>query len=522
MPLDRFWQHLIFIVSESRSAGTLGIVNDFPLTFNVIAIGNLRNGVIKMIPDENLYCGLGPTSAQAELQRTRTLEELGLLESGNVPIFEEATQTAAHFLNSPICVLGILTRDRVWFKSAVGLSRIGLMNNLATSRQIARTEAFCPHVVVEQRVLAIADAIADPLFSKTLLVQRYGIRSYLGVPLVTATGQCIGTLAVMGLNPRTFSDQDIAFLELIARWSMSEFERNHLQQLQQLPTAAPALDTTLAPSAVKASLLSQMAQELCTPLTSILGMAKVLSQGIYGPLSDKQQEYLQIIHNSGQYLLTLVNELVELGSLDEQSPNLNLNPIDIEMLCQQAISTLNQTAQRREQQIQLSVEPGNRIWVLDKDKVRQMLYHLVFSVIQASSSDSVIRIHVSRKQNALHLSVWASHPWLGDGLPQVALALHPPDPETDIALVSTEPAGWTALPAWDHPETWDTPTLSTESKPSQPADSRQSLGLMLSQQLAQLHAGDIVIQGSAEEGYRYVIRLPQLKPGTEPVSHRQL
>ncbi|QYO63920.1 ATP-binding protein [Leptolyngbya sp. 7M] len=168
----------------------------------------------------------------------------------------------------------------------------------------------------------------------------------------------------------------------------------------------------------------------------------------------------------------------------------------------------------------MTVEPGNRIWVLDKDKVRQMLYHLVFSVIQASSSDSVIRIHVSRKQNALHLSVWASHPWLGDGLPQVALALHPPDPETDIALVSTEPAGWTALPAWDHLETWEIPTLSTESKPSQPADSRQSLGLMLSQQLAQLHAGDIVIQGSAEEGYRYVIRLPQLKPGTEPVSHQ--
>lgn len=487
-------------------------------------------GLSIMIPDENSFCELGQAPSQSEFQRSQTLQELGLLESGSVPIFEEATQTAAHFLNSPICVLSILDRDRVWFKSAVGLSRIGLMNSLASSRQLARQDAFCVRVVEDQRVLAIADAIADPIFSKMLLVQRYGIRSYLGVPLLAANGQCIGTLAVMGLAPRTFSDQEIAFLELIARWSMSEFERNRLQQLQHLPTVAPASSETLATSTVKANLLSQMAQELCTPLTSILGMAKVLSQGIYGSLSDKQQEYIQIIHNSGQYLLTLVNELVELGALNDQSPNLTLNPIDVEMLCQQAIGTLNQAAQRREQTIQLTVEPGNRIWVLDKDKVRQMLYHLVFSVIQASSADSIIRIHVSRKQGALHLSVWSSHPWLGDGLPQVALAAHQSgnqglshwtnsdfDPESN-----PEKPDWATLSTWEPSDEWDSSNLNPPSKAtaSQSANSRQSLGLMLSQQLAQLHAGDIVIQGSAAEGYRYVIRLPQMKPGTDPSNQR--
>jgi signal transduction histidine kinase len=478
----------------------------------MVDMGNTRNGVIDMIPDESLFGDLQqlPGSEQ-ELQRIQTLDELGLLEPGSVPIFEEATQTTAHFLNMPICVLGILDRDRIWFKSAIGLSRIGLMNTLASSRQLTRQDAFCSRVIEDQRVLMISDTIADPIFAQTALAQRYGIRSYLGVPLQVANNQCIGALAVMGLVPRSFSDQEIAFLELVARWSMSEFERDRLQQSHQFTPIVSA--ATLQPStSVKADLLSQMTQELCTPLTSILGMAKVLSQGIYGSLSDKQQEYIQIIHNSGQYLLSLVNEIVELGGLDDQNTAVNLAPVDVEMLCQQAISSLGQAAQRREQQIQLTVEPGNRIWLLDKDKVRQMLYHLVFSVIQSSSSDSIIRIHVSRKQTALHLSVWSSHPWLGEGLPQLTVSS-----QQSLRWSSTgfsAAAKQSDLTSWKEEEAWSASEFESSSPTAsvaQSSNSRQSLGLTLSRQLAELHGGDIIVQGAAAEGYRYVIRLPQMK-----------
>jgi signal transduction histidine kinase len=476
-----------------------------------------------MIPDENLFCDTEQAPTQPELQRIQTLDSLGLLEPGSVPIFEEATQTAAHFLNAPICVLSILDRDRVWFKSAVGLSRIGLMNSLATSRQLPRRDAFCTQVAENQRVLSITDTTVDPQFAQAVLVQRYGIRAYLGVPLLATNGQCIGTLAVMGLAPRTFSDQEMAFLELMARWSMSEFERARLQQNCPSTPLPMQPGSESQPASTKVDLLTQMTQELCTPLTSILGMAKVLNQGIYGALSSKQQEYIQVIHNSGQYLLSLVNEIVDLGTLDDQNPHLNLSSIDIEMLCQQAIGSLNQAALRRDQQIQLTVEPGYRIWLLDKEKVRPMLYHLVFSVIQASSSDSITRIHVSRKQNALHLSVWSSHPWLGEGLPQVDLSPQrmlsgwaSPAANPDLAMHS----GWESEDEWlssepaVHVASAHAVSLLTETDPML-ANSRHNLGLRLSRQLAALHGGDIIVQGSAAEGYRYVIRLPQMRSGEE-------
>jgi signal transduction histidine kinase len=533
--MDKICACSLSFVLDPRSQGILGIVNDHHSSFTeMVNMGNLENGVVAMTPDETLSdleatqaktTQAQATQAQAtDLQRLQTLEQLKLLEPDIVPIFEEATQTAAHFLNAPICVLGLLERDRVWFKSAVGLSRIGLMNSLATSRQLPRTDAFCTKVAESKRILVVEDVATDARFGQYLLVQNYGIQAYLGAPLITANGQCIGALAIMSLSPRKFSEQDAAFLELMARWVMSEFERSRLQQLHS--SASPGV-TVAGVANLKANLLTQMTQDLCTPLTSILGMAKVLKQGIYASRPDKQQEYIQIIHDSGQHLLSLINEIVDLGGLDDQA--LTLNPIDIEMLCQQVISTLQQAAERREQQIQLSVEPGNRIWVLDKDRVRQILYHLVFSLIQTSSSESIIRLHVSRKQQFLNIAIWATHPWLGEGIPQTTAASSYSDYSSSDYLDHSDYLGhsasaYSALSCevepssiWEIPaslsvqsaEQWTAPHLDVApTKPSK--ESRRSLGIMLSQQLTELHSGDVLLQGSAED-QRYVVRLPQLK-----------
>lgn len=466
-------------------------------------------------PDNGLFTRFDPmSSSEPEQQRLRTLAELGLLEPGSVPIFEEATQTAAHCLEATICILGLMDGDRLWFRSAVGLSRIGLMNELASSRQLPRQDSLCAHVVEQQQVLLVADAAADPAHCHSVLVQRYGIRAYLGVPLLSSNGQCLGTLSIMGLSPRTFTSRDAEVLQLIARWSISEFERDRI--IKCPPASRPVADALPAPSPIlpiKSQLIAQMTQELCTPLTSILGMARVISQGIYGTLTDKQKEYIEIIHNSGQYLSSLVNEVMELGALDDNS-YLNLNPIDVEMLCQQALTALRQAAQRHNQQIQLTIEPGPRIWLLDKDKVRQMLYHLVFSVMQSSNPESIIRIHISRRQTFLNLTVWTSHPWLGDGLSQPDFT--PGSPVNQFAAVAGPGLekqmlqdGMRDRPHPRYPAA--TPQAASDLGEPSGESSRYSLGLLLSRQLAELHGGGITVQGSLEEGHRYVVKLPQLR-----------
>ncbi|MBD2038167.1 GAF domain-containing sensor histidine kinase [Leptolyngbya sp. FACHB-321] len=495
-------------------------------------------------PDNRLFCRLdGETVSTREQRRMLAIAALNLLETVTLPVFDEATQTAVHSLNTPICILSLMDQQQQHFKASVGLSRLGLMNDLATSRQFPRSESFCAHVVDSHQVLAIDDTFAHPAFAHSLLTQQYGVRAYLGVPLITSGGVCIGTLAVMDLRPHSFTNQEIEFLVLTARWSISEFERQQAVSRAAMALAVAKSDirkqaakttvtttTAASPSIasqLKAELLSQLTQELCTPLTSVMGMASVLTSEIYGPLTSKQKEYLGIIHHSGQYLLSLVNEILELSN-SRDSNQLQLASVDIEMLCQQAINTLEQAARRREQQIRLSVEPGRRIWMLDKDKVRQMLYHLIFSVIQASSTSSNIRIHVSYRSGNLTISVWVSHPWLGEGLPysevngaslplplSIASSTTVESPEIHRAsrLVEKEAAiSEVSIMKTAEPVT----RLHDAQEEVLVANPHRNLGLLLSRQIAEMHNGQITIQSSPESGYRYVISLPQKAEASEP------
>ncbi len=515
-------------------------------------------------PDMKSYRLDGTSPEQQENKHLQTLAELGLLDADRIPVFEEATQIAAHLLEAPICILSIVESDRQYFKAAVGLSRLGLMNELATTRTLPLPEALCLKVLETRRSVAIQDTLADPEVNQSLLVQHYGIRGYLGVPLITANGNCIGTLAVMDLVPRQFSSREREYLEITCRWAWSEYERDRLLK-GFAPGNAHALNsestarlgsyaarnlahdaaanlsdaTNLATNQIKIELLKQLTQDLRTPLTSVMGMASVLGRETFGPLTGKQKEYLDIIHKSGQHLLSLVNEIVDLGAFEEVNPDLKLNSVDIEMLCQQVINSLESVAKRQDQEIRLSVEPGNRIWLLDKSVVRQILYHLVLCVIQSATAASSVRIHVSRKvrgtalspQGVLTIAVWVSNPWLGEGLPHTELDTFPvtireesslglsveKTPES-LAIASTlgdrVTSAYEAIlkESYAHCDLDTNPNLIKAEDPEKLLDpnSSENLRLMLSRQLVQLHGGQLAIQGSAESGYRFVVSLPVL------------
>lgn len=466
--------------------------------------------------DSRLFCSLdGLLFEDREQRRSQAIANLGLSQPGSIPIFDEATQTAAHFLEIPVCVLGLIAFKDEHFKASVGLSRLGFMNELATTRQLPRLESFCTHVVDSQQPLIIYDTFTHPAFANSALTHQYGVRAYLGVPLLTSTGNCIGTLAVMDLMPRNFTNRDIEFLQMTARWSMSELER----QVAVNVSSTAGLDNGMAFSnniglatQLRVDLLTQLTQELRTPLTSVMGMASVLIREIYGPLTNKQKEYLDIIHQSGQYLLSLVNEILELSALKGATDELKLTSIDIEMLCQQAINTLEQAAHRREQQIRLSVEPGRRVWLLDKNKVRQMLYHLLFALLLSSTAGSILRLHVSRKTGHLNIAVWVSHPWLGEGLAHT-------EAYSQSALVSAG-VGGTVNDADDQAYLAEfelnglttastTPTATDAEDREHSSNEYSTLGIKLCRILAEMHGGQLIIHTTSESGSRYVVSLPQ-------------
>ena len=478
-----------------------------------------------MVNSNRLFCrldGLSPTVR--EQQRVAALESLELLETETVPVFDEATQTAASFLEAPICILGLMVQEQLWLKSAVGLSKLGFMNQLATQRKLPRQDSFCTYVVDSHQSLAINDTLNHPVFAGSGLVQHFNVRAYLGTPLIASSGHCIGALAVMDLASRQFTNRDAEFLALTARWCLSEFERNRLLQAepkgsellaliakpypsQLLPTEDESFTWT-STSEIKMKLLEQLTEKLRTPLTSVIGMASVLQRGVYGSLTGKQKEYLAVIYNSGQQMLSLVEEIVNLGGLSENASKVELNPVDLEMLCQQVFNDLDQVARQQQQELQLSIEPGNRIWELDKEKVRHALYYLMSSMIESSTQGSQVRVHVSWRRTILIIAVWVSHPWLGNGSPvNFTSGAVTRSGSSSVNLLNSS-AVHSSLDRTDQSSF----ALNQELRESHAEDdSRELLGLLLSCHLVELHGGKITVQGTPESGYRYTIQLPKIE-----------
>ena len=506
-------------------------------------------------PKNQLFCRLDDfTPTAREKLRLKTLNELGLLVSEAVPVFEEATQKAATFSDAPICILGLVVEHELWFKSAVGLSTMGLMNQIAAQRKISLDESFSTYVVDSQQPLVIDNTLSNAVFANSILAQHCGIRAYLGVPLLDSHGLCLGTLEVMDWKARDFSQKDVEHLALLARWCLGEFERNRKidtkyngsgnvsqvkwSQAQNLisqsdrPIYAPTntysdsisngqakVETIDRSGAIKIELVSQLTQELRTPLTSVIGMASVLHREVYGPLTPKQRDYLEIIHDSGQNLISLVDEIVNLGILNKQSSQIKAGSVDIEMLCQQVINSLLESAKQQQQELRLSIEPGNRIWSLDKEKVRQALYYLVTSIIEMSEPGGEIKVHISRRNRALNIAVGISHPWLGEGFGEEnsyskavtkALKLNQEnDLERDrfsvgigdISFNDRQVLNSAALMAViNERETIDE---NTNKIP------RDLLGLLFCCHLTELHEGQVVIRGSSNSSYRYVLQFPK-------------
>jgi len=468
-----------------------------------------------------LFASTVMTELDREQQRYNALMESGLLEMEQIPPFDEAVQTIVRALDVPIAVVGLLDREWQLIK-ARALDPQEDLTALTALQRTKRGESFCTHIVETHQPLVIRDTAVHSDFANRLLVGRYGVRAYLGVPLISSAGDCFGSLAVMDLAPRRFRKSEIQLVELTARLAMLEIERLYAPAtttattVKERPTPevkATQPEQILSTNQIKTELLDRLLQELRTPLTSVMGMTSVLNREIYGPLRRKQKEYLKIIHDSGQYLLSLVEEILLLRDLNDTSVVLSLTSVDMEMLCQQVLKNLEPVAFRREQQIDIAVESVDRIWTLDKDRVQQIAYHTISHIINAADTGCTVRVRVNRTvEDDMELSVWISHPWLGESLPTGELEIWELPVPTPIP---TEEIDETEVTDGDRGNDWDdnasnrqTIELLPELQKMSLDRSRDRLGLLFACQLVRLHGGRIAVQGSPTMGYRYVITLP--------------
>ncbi len=132
-----------------------------------------------------------------ETLRLRAVRSYDILDTAPEVDFDTLTRVASYALDTPAAVIGLMDADRLWFKSQIGLG----------VPQLDRNIAFCAHAIMRPgEPFVVEDLQQDSRFSQNPLVtQAPHLRFYAGAPLVDSNGYALGTIAVVDVQPRSFS-----------------------------------------------------------------------------------------------------------------------------------------------------------------------------------------------------------------------------------------------------------------------------------------------------------------------------
>jgi len=148
-----------------------------------------------------------------EEARQNALRNLRLIDTPPSESFDRITRLASRLFGAPVSAVSLTDHDRQWFKSKVG----------ANLMEIPRAEAPCNYAIHSDEVFIVPDLLDDDRFSTSLLA-RAGIRFYAGAPLITRSGYSLGTLCILGDQPRTISDDEQNLLADLASMIMTQIE----------------------------------------------------------------------------------------------------------------------------------------------------------------------------------------------------------------------------------------------------------------------------------------------------------
>ena len=228
-------------------------------------------------------------------------------------------------------------------------------------------------------------------------------------------------------------------------------------------------------SKLKDEFLANMSHELRTPLNAILGLSEGLQEQYLGAMNDKQLQAIKTIEASGQRLLRVVNNLLDLSQLHSGELILATTPIDPREICQASLRFVSTQAQTKHIRMTFQIDPTIELMWADEKRLRQMLVELLKNAVEFTPQGGQVGLDVvgDTVDSQIKFTVWDTGPGIA---PENLPLLFQPFFQVDGTLTRQhEGAG---------------------------------LGLPLVAQLAQMHGGSIIVSTQPGQGSRFTIQLP--------------
>ena len=263
-------------------------------------------------------------------------------------------------------------------------------------------------------------------------------------------------------------------------------ERDRVRELSELARKyGQEKERAEAANRSKSEFLANMSHELRTPLNAIIGFSEMIQAGTFGPLgSDRYEEYINDIHTSGNFLLNVINDILDMSKIEAGHFSLDREEIDLCPLIKETVRMISLQADEKNITVETRIEDAMQLNA-DRRAVKQVLINLLSNAVKFTSHNGHITVRARKTGSALFMTIQDT----GVGIPKSALKkIGQPFEQVENQFTKTH--------------------------------SGSGLGLAITRSLAELHGGWLRIRSTEGVGTVVAVCIPDRKqwaatiPGT--------
>jgi len=222
----------------------------------------------------------------------------------------------------------------------------------------------------------------------------------------------------------------------------------------------------------KSEFLANMSHELRTPLNAIIGFSQVLRQSLFGPINEKQEEYLDDILSSGNHLLSLINDVLDLSKVEAGQVELEVASFSLREALERGVVMVREPATKDGVRLSLELAPGVDLVEGDERRLRQVIFNLLSNAVKFTPEGGEVVVATASRDHEVLISVTDTGPGIRvEDHERIFEEFH----QTDVGVQQREGTG---------------------------------LGLALSKRLVELHGGRIWVESEPGKGSTFVFTLP--------------
>ena len=247
----------------------------------------------------------------------------------------------------------------------------------------------------------------------------------------------------------------------------------------------------------KSEFLANMSHELRTPLNAILGLTEALQGRIFGPISEKQSKFLTMVEQSGNHLLELINDILDLSKIEAGQIEIELAPTKVDRLCEASLAFVRQQALKKEIRLEAKLMPGLPMLMLDERRIRQILINLLNNAVKFTLEGGHVLLEVSLKKASDELP---------DGSNFVSTEVGITDRISQSYLYFSVADTGIGIPPEDLDKLFQ-PFAQVDSALNRSYEGT-GLGLSLVKRIVELHGGQVGVTSTPGLGSCFTISLP--------------